>query len=147
MNPAHSTHSGCTPESTGPKADQKIKKIHLEKVDSSLLLPQLPISSPDQAPLSNPSHPKNVHKLPPLPNPPFQTLKLPQSIINHIPPKRRPGPKHRRIPKLHRHILDPLMMSRILRVGGMGRILRLLCHDAGVELLLRVGVVARVDVV
>jgi len=39
------------------------------------------------------------------------------------------------------------MMFRVLRVRWVSRILRLLRHDAGVELLLRVGVVARVDVV
>ena len=35
---------------------------------------------------------------------------VPQSIINHIPTKRRTSAKHRRVPEFHRHVLHPFVM-------------------------------------
>jgi hypothetical protein len=88
-----------------------------------------------------------MHILPFTPPSTFPTpLELPQNIIHHIPTKRSPRAEHRRIPKLHRHALNPLMMLRVFRVCGVTRVLCLLSHGSRVELLCGIGVVARVDV-
>jgi len=60
-------------------------------------------------------------------------LKLAHSIINDISTKSSSRPKNSRVPKLHRHILNPLMMIRVIRMSRRTRILRLLRNLSWVE--------------
>ena len=62
--------------------------------------------------------------------PPF--LNRMQRIIDHIPPKRRPSPKHSRLPKPRHHALGPLVMFRVLRMRRVVGVLGLLRDGGGV---------------
>jgi hypothetical protein len=68
-------------------------------------LPSVYLSCDSALPIPHPHH-SHVFPLFPLPS----HLKLLQSIIDHIPPKRCACPEHRRVPEFRRHVLDPFMM-------------------------------------